>query len=73
MGTVFVFPGNPIAKVWGVLQKVIKGGDSITNIAQICFNAIKWLALAAIIISVGCDCGNCCRGDVIKKRVYFGA
>ena len=52
MGTVFVIPGNPIAKVWGVLQKVIKGGDSITNIAQICLNATKWLALAAIIASV---------------------
>jgi len=52
LGIAFAIPGNPVAKLWGFLQKMLSANDSILHVTQVCFNATKWLALAAIITSV---------------------
>ena len=52
VGIAFAIPGNPVAKLWGFLQKMLSANDSILHVTQVCFNATKWISLVALVLSL---------------------
>lgn len=52
LGIAFAIPGNPVAKLWGFLQKMLSANDSILHVTQVCFNATKWISLVALVLSL---------------------
>ena len=52
LGTVFLKEDKPVAKVWGIIEKLLASNDTIDVVMQVCLIIAKWASIVGLATSL---------------------